>query len=155
MHRVFYYYYFFLPFNSKQIFERQYMSNVSNICISLNHLIQIIMEKHFFILLCLDFAACIRNCYNWEGRCYLQISVRSHCSFGVLVRCVPCSVYCIWLFIFVLPIQRKVGSTGSFIPKHWLHCLLQYCLVSKPYYILCLVILSICFLRVFYFCFLL
>lgn len=123
--------------NFQQMIDQIVISDMSRICITFelpysdDYVFFYNATIAFCFLLYLDFTACFRNCHNCKGLCYLQVSVRSHCSVGLLVRWIPCPLYSVWLFFSVLPIQREVSSTGSFIPKHQLPCLLQYCLVSE------------------------
>ena len=85
----------------------------------------------FYFLCCLvSSTACIWNSNNRERCCYLQVSIWSHCCFGVSICCFSYRLDCGWVLVFVLPLQRQVYSAVCFVPKHQLHCILQHCFVS-------------------------
>ena len=71
----------------------------------------------------------------WNSYCgdrcdYLQVSVRSHHSFGLSLLWISSCIFCSWAGLCFLPLQRKIHSLQRFIPKHHLHYLLQHYPVS-------------------------
>lgn len=78
----------------------------------------------------MSFVACIWN-NNSRKRCYyLQVSKRPNSRSGEFICChACCDCYC-WPFCCVFPVQRKVGSARSFVPKHFLGGILLHCGVS-------------------------
>ena len=83
------------------------------------------LHIHFFwFSLCWALIASRWHPNSRERCCHLQVPVESHSCVGLSLICVSYCNYRGWLFVTLLPLQRKIGSKFHSVSKHQLHNLL-------------------------------